>query len=141
MSNKICSKCGKIYNSFGILDGSSVCNDCFTETNPDVPDYESNDWVKNNNSKSHTSSTLNKRIADTYISLNNIFTVVGVFLLAIIGLLLGNEFGFFLVISGLFILIVFSGIFSIFVEIYRSLGEVEVNLREINSKMKHTDND
>ena len=128
MSNKICRSCGKTYNSFGILDVSFVCNDCFTKTNPGV------------NSKSHTSSTLNKRIADTYITLTSIFLVVQLILLAIIGLLIGSEFGLFFVLFGLVIIIIFTGIFSIFAEIYRSLGEVEVSLREINSKIKHPDN-
>jgi protein-arginine kinase activator protein McsA len=53
MNNKICSECGKTYESFGLSSGPAICNECFTEKNPDIAEQEDiSDYDLDNNSNS-----------------------------------------------------------------------------------------
>ena len=158
MSNRICSECGKTYESFGLSSGPAICNECFTEKNPDIPEQEdtsnfdfnnnvnvfnlnSNEPEKSNNdSKPKSSYTVNTYIADTFIGLIKIVFVVIIIALMVLAFELGSKFGggvgFNIFIFGfIFIIFIFGG-FAIFAEIYRSLRGVEQSLNEINNKIK-----
>jgi len=142
MSNGICSSCGKAYNSFGILDGSAICNECFSEKNPDIleqEDISNNDFDNSSDSTSNFkfSNFSNAKIADRYIELNNIATRAILILHIGISLsIIAVEWwlGLIVLSGGLFFIVVASGVFSIIAEIYR-------HLKEINSKIKSADKD
>ena len=98
----------------------------------DASDIESDEdnW---NYSKPNSSTSTNSVISDTTITLVNV-----IFFFALIGIVYISsqlplyKFEFFLLAS--IALFLNFGIFSIFAEMYR-------NLKEINSKIKHPDND
>jgi len=158
MSNRICSECGKTYESFGLSSGPAICNECFTEKNPDIPEQEdtsnfdfnnnvnvfnlnSNEPEKSNNdSKPKSSYTVNTYIADTFIGLIKIVFVVIIIALMVLAFELGSKFGggvgFNIFIFGFIFTIIIFGTFAIFAEIYQSLRGVEQSLNEINNKIK-----
>ena len=158
MSNRICSECGKTYESFGLSSGPAICNECFTEKNPDIPEQEdvsnfdfdnkvnvfnlnSNEPEESNNDSKHKSSyTVNTIIADTFIGLLMIIFVVIIIALMVLAFELGSKFGggvgFNIFIFGFIFTIIIFGTFAIFAEIYQSLRGVEQSLNEINNKIK-----
>ena len=154
MSNGICSSCGKAYNSFGILDGSAICNECFSEKNPDIleqEDISNNDFDNSNDvditldSKLKSSHTTTTFIADTFIGLMTVFFFINVLFVLVAAAVLGGFFGggvgLIVLIVGFIFTIVSFGISSIFAEIYRSLRGVEETLNSMNAKIKNPDKD
>ena len=147
-----CNLCGEKLNGFTeILDGTH--KDCMSKFEKerqeglnlkyknegqgglglqDASDIESDEdnW---NYSKPNSSTSTNSVISDTTITLVNV-----IFFFALIGIVYISsqlplyKFEFFLLAS--IALFLNFGIFSIFAEMYR-------NLKEINSKIKHPDND
>ena len=163
MSNRICSSCGKTYESFGLSGGPAICNECFTEKNPDIPEQEdisnfdfensANRFNLNSNkpkeshnySKPKSSYSVNTYIADTFIGLIKFaFAIIVIALMVLayqLGDLFGGEVGFNIFIFGFIFTIIIFGSFAIFAEIYRSLRGVEQSLNEINNKIKNTNKD
>ena len=163
MSNRICSECGKTYESFGLSSGPAICNECFTEKNPDIPEQEdvsnfdfdnkvnvfnlnSNEPEESNNySKPKSSYSVNTYIADVFIGLIKFaFAIIVIALMVLayqLGDLFGGEVGFNIFIFGFIFTIIIFGSFAIFAEIYRSLRGVEQSLNEINNKIKNTNKD
>jgi membrane protein insertase Oxa1/YidC/SpoIIIJ len=163
MSNRICSSCGKTYESFGLSSGPAICNECFTEKNPDIPeqedisnfDFENNANTfnlnsnkpkeSNNYSKPKSSYSVNTYISDTFIGLIKFaFAIIVIALMVLayqLGDLFGGEVGFNIFIFGFIFTIIIFGSFAIFAEIYRSLRGVEQSLNEINNKIKNTNKD
>ena len=163
MSNRICSECGKTYESFGLSSGPAICNECFTEKNPDIPEQEdtsnfdfdnkvdvfnfnSNEPEESNNdSKPKSSYSVNTYIADTFIGLIKFAFAIIVIVLMVLAFQLGSVFGgkagFNIFIFGFLFTIIIFGTFAIFAEIYQSLRGVEQSLNEINNKIKNTNKD
>ena len=147
MSNIVCSSCGKTYNSFGILDGSAICNECFSEKNPDIPEQEdisNNDVDISLDSKLKSSYTSNTFIANTYIGLSTILFFINIIFLFVAAAVVGNfsgGIGLIVLIVGFIFTIVLFGISAIFAEIYRSLRGVEETLNRMNDKIKSPDKD
>ena len=158
MSNRVCSSCGKTYESFGLSSGPAICNECFSEKNPDIPeqedtsnfDFDNNVNVfnlnsnepeeSNNDSKLKSSHTTTTFIADTFIGLMTVFFFINVLVVLFAAAVLGTFFGvgvaIIILILGFIITIVSFGIASIFAEIYRSLRGVEETLNRMNAKIK-----
>ena len=145
MSNRICNECGKTYESFGLYSGPAICNECFTEKNPDNDanafNLNSNKPKESNNySKPKFSYSVNTYIADVFIGLIKFaFAIIVIALMVLayqLGDLFGGEVGFNIFIFGLILTIMLFGSFAIFAEIYRSLRGVEQILNEINVKIK-----
>ena len=163
MNNKICSSCGKTYESFGLSSGPAICNECFSEKNPDIPEQEdvsnfdfennANTFNLNNNkpkesnnySKPKSSYSVNTYIADTFIRLIKFAFAIIVIALMVLAYQLGDEFGGEVGLStfifGFIFTIIIFGSFAIFAEIYQSLRGVEQSLKEINAKIKSPDKD
>ena len=136
MSNRVCSSCGKTYESFGLSSGPAICNECFTEKNPDIPEQEdvSNfDYEMDSNDEAESSVSLNQNVADLFISVNTFLYILGFVLIAIFGLSFGSN-GILIVLFCSLILFVSWGAFAIIAEIYK-------NLKEINAKIKSPDKD
>ena len=136
MSNRVCSSCGKTFESFGLSSGPAICNECFTEKNPDIPEQEdvSNfDYEMDANDEAESSVSLNQNVADLFISVNTFLYILGFVLIAIFGLSFGSN-GILIVLLGSLILFVSWGAFAIIAEIYK-------NLKEINAKIKSPDKD
>ena len=136
MSNRVCSSCGKTYESFGLSSGPAICNECFTEKNPDIPEQEdvSNfDYEMDSNDEAESSVSLNQNVADLFISVNTFLYILGFVFIAIFGLSFGSN-GILIVLLGSLILFVSWGAFAIIAEIYK-------NLKEINAKIKSPDKD
>ena len=146
MSNRVCSSCGKTFESFGLSSGPAICNECFTEKNPDIPeqedvsnfDYEMDsndeaDYEMDSNDEAESSVSLNQNVADLFISVNTFLYILGFVLIAIFGLSFGSN-GILIVLFCSLILFVSWGAFAIIAEIYK-------NLKEINAKIKSPDKD
>ena len=136
MSNRVCSSCGKTFESFGLSSGPAICNECFTEKNPDIPEQEdvSNfDYEMDANDEAESSVSLNQNVADLFISVNTFLYILGFVLIAIFGLSFGSN-GILIVLFCSLILFVSWGAFAIIAEIYK-------NLKEINAKIKSPDKD
>lgn len=154
MSNRVCSSCGKTYESFGLSSGPAICNECFSEKNPDIPEQEdtsnfdfdnSNDVDITLDSKLESSHTTTTFIADTFIGLMTVFFFINILVVlvaaAVLGIFFGGGVGLIILILGFIITIVSFGIASIFAEIYRSLRGVEETLNRMNAKIKTPDKD
>lgn len=136
MSNRICNECGKTFESFGLSRGPAICNECFTEKNPDIPEQEdvSNfDYEMDANDEAESSVSLNQNVADLFISVNTFLYILGFVFIAIFGLSFGSN-GILIVLFCSLILFVSWGAFAIIAEIYK-------NLKEINAKIKSPDKD